>query len=106
MNDDYSKTYCKFGTHPYPLYKPGHRVDENHIECELPRLSRPEVVTVEVSLNGYDYTVNQFNYTYYDAYVLDIQPKYGKIEGGTPIKVMGFGFANTGSDLLCKYGSD
>jgi hypothetical protein len=68
-------------------------------------LSRPEVVSVEVSLNGIDFTQDKVKYSYYDAFVLDLSPHIGKTEGGTQIAVKGYGFADTGQ-LKCRFGSD
>lgn len=96
---------CEFGTHPYPLYTQAWLVNSTTILCTLPQLSRPETVTVEVSLNGVDFTQDRKTYSYFDAFVLDIDPHYGRKEGGTSISVKGFGFADTGDELLCKFGS-
>lgn len=96
---------CMFGTDPYPIYTPGHLVDNKHISCPIPQLSRPEVVEVEISLNGKDFTHNEFTYTYFDAFILDINPRFGNKDGGTLVSLLGFGFADTGSELLCRFGS-
>lgn len=74
--------------------------------CRLPQLSRPEMVEVEVSLNQKDFTNDHRNYTYYDAFVLDLVPHFGSRAGNTKISVMGFGFADTGDELLCRYGDN
>ena len=97
---------CMFGTKPYPIYTKAYLVDSKHLKCPIPKLSRPEVVTVEITLNGIDYTSDRKNYTYYDAFVLDLVPKFGRKEGGTLVSVMGFGFADTGSELVCRFGSE
>jgi len=96
---------CRYGTKPYPIYTKGYLKDDKHIICEIPNLSRPEAVEVEITLNGNDYTNDHKFYTYYDAFVLDVVPKFGKREGGTNVSAMGFGFADTGSELECKFGS-
>lgn len=101
-----SKLTCMFGTHPYPIYSKAHLVDSEHMKCRLPQLSRPEMVQVEISLNGIDYTHDHRNYTYYDAFVLDLVPHFGSRAGNTKISVMGFGFADTGDELLCRFGNE
>lgn len=63
-------------------------------------------MSVEVSLNGHDWTYDNVDYSYYDAFVEAFWPKVGKVEGGTDISVKGYGFANTGNDLLCRFGSE
>jgi hypothetical protein len=62
-------------------------------------------VDVEVSLNGFDFTHDKVKYSYYDAFVLDFDPHIGPEEGGTDVSIKGFGFADTGDELLCRFGS-
>jgi hypothetical protein len=38
--------------------------------------------------------------------VLDVEPKIVKTEGDTELSVLGYGFADTGKELKCKFGSD
>ena len=98
---------CKFGTKPFPIFTNAEWINASNIKCVIPQLSRPEIVEVEVSLNGIDYTHNEKKYSYYDAFVLDIAPHIGKPGGGTPISVKGYGFADTGpTQLLCRFGSE
>ena len=63
------------------------------------------MVDVEITLNGNDYTHNHIKYSYYDAFVLDFDPHIGPVEGGTIISIKGYGFADTGDELMCKLGS-
>ena len=103
--DDCSQLTCQYGTSPYPLYMQGYLADSTHILCPIISYSRPEVIIVEISLNGIDFTNNGQTYTFFDAFVLSALPRYFTEKGGTAISVLGFGFANTGSELLCQFGS-
>ena len=96
---------CRYGTSPYPLYMNGYFVDKQHVLCPIISYSRPEVIQIEVAMNGIDFTNNNMQYTFFDAFVLNAEPKYFTEKGGTVLSVLGFGFANTSSELLCKMGS-
>ena len=96
---------CRWGTHPYPIYTRAIVQDSKTIKCLIPQLSRPEVVEVEITLNDADYTQDHYTYSYFDAFVLDLSPHIGQQTGGTNITMYGFGFANTGDKLKCKFGS-
>lgn len=99
------KLTCKYGTNPYPLYVQGHYTDSSHVLCPIISYSRPEVVAIEVSLNGIDYTNDGVNYTFFDAFVLNADPRFFTEAGGTNVSVLGFGFADTGSEVKFKIGS-
>lgn len=103
-SSDCDQLTCKYGTYPYPLFAPGKYVDIKHVLCPIISYSRPEVVTIEVSTNGLDYTNNGVRYTFFDAFVLSATPKFVSEKGGTVVSVIGFGFADTGSELTCRIG--
>lgn len=57
-------------------------------------------------MNGRDFTNDKVSYGFYDAFVLDVQPKLISKKGGTDITVRGFGFVDSGSDeIAAKFGS-
>lgn len=96
---------CKWDTKPFPVFTQAFLDSGKKMHCAVPKLARPETVPVEVSLNGHDYTTSGHTYTFFDAFVLDVQPKIVGHNGGTWISVIGYGFADTGDDLLCRFGS-
>lgn len=96
---------CQYGTDPYPLYMKGYYKDTKTVLCPIISYSRPEVITIEITMNGKDYTNNGVNYTFFDAFVLSASPRYFTEKGGTEVKVHGFGFANTGNELKCRLGN-
>ena len=103
---DCSQLTCKYGTDPYPLYVKGYYIDTNHVYCPIISYSRPEVIEIEISLNEIDYTNDNQKYTFFDAFVLNADPKFFSEQGGTVVSVLGFGFADTGSEIQCKLGSN
>lgn len=49
-----------------------------------------------MSLDGHDYTNNGVTYGFFDAYLLDVEPRLISRLGGTPLTLLGFGFVNAG----------
>jgi hypothetical protein len=95
-----------FNVELHPIYTKATYLSDKTLKCPVPKLSRPDTVDVEISLNGHDWTHDQVKYSYYDAFVLDIHPKIGRMEGGTEVSILGYGFADTGDELRVRLGSD
>jgi hypothetical protein len=51
---------------------PGTLVNSNTIKCKIPKYTKPDVLRVELTLNGDDYTNDNRTYGYYDPYVIDV----------------------------------
>lgn len=62
----------------------------------MPKYTKPDVLPVEISLDGTEFTDNGITYGFFDAYLLDVHPRLISKLGGTPITLAGFGFVNTG----------
>ena len=78
----------------------------NEIECETPNVNTPESFNIEASFNnGDDYTNNNHNFTFYDPYIISIEPQMVSSKGGTNLTIHGFGFADSGSDLKSLFGN-
>jgi hypothetical protein len=60
-----------------------------------PKYTRPDVLQVEVTFNGQDYTNDKLTYGYFDPFVLDIQPRLISKRGTTQVHIKGFGFVNS-----------
>ena len=83
----------------------GEFIGSNKIKCKTPNVNIPEEFNVEASINGGDdYTNNNFNYTYYDPFVLKVEPQMLRDNGNTEIKITGYGFANTGDSIEVLFG--
>ena len=74
----------------------GTLVEAGVVQCLVPKYTKPDVLQVEVSLNGLDYTYDNMTFGYYDPYVIDVQPRLIAVDGTTDIKVKGLGFVNSG----------
>ena len=64
---------------------------------EIPKYTKPDILQVDISMNGKDYTNDHVTYGFYDAFVLDVTPRLISRRGGTRLSVIGFGFVNSGS---------
>ena len=88
---------CRFQSSSGNIYTDGQLVDEHNVRCTVPPVSKPETVNVSVSFNGRDYTPETIKYTFYDAFLIALDPSIVPVAGNTPVKVIGYGFAPTGS---------
>jgi hypothetical protein len=69
------------------------------VKCTTPPWFPAEKVTVEITVNGFDYTANGHEFTYYDTpEINDVTPTSGPITGGTNISIHGVNFVQ--SDFL------
>lgn len=73
----------------------GHRISSDLIRCPLPNYPQPNVLDVEISMNGKDYSNNGKQFGYYDPFVLHVEPKLISKTGSTRIEIKGFGFVDS-----------
>ena len=71
----------------------------------MPHYPKPDIMYVDVSMNGNDYTNDHITYGYFDAYVIDVIPKLIPIQGGTNLTMKGFGFVDSEAGIKSKFGS-
>ena len=62
-------------------------------------------MNVDVTMNGNDYTNDHVTYGYFDAFVIDVNPKLIPIQGGTNLTMTGFGFVDSEEGIKSKFGS-
>jgi len=63
----------------------------------VPRYTKPDVLRVEVTVNGKDWTSDGKTYGYFDPFVLRAEPALISVDGTTVVKIKGFGFVNSTS---------
>lgn len=93
---DCSEVKVRFGDKDYGIYVPGTILDETHIQCAVPKYTKPDILPVEISLDGNEYTNNGVTYGFFDAYLLDVRPRLISKNGGTTLTLSGFGFVYAG----------
>lgn len=69
----------------------------------MPQYTKPDVLNVEVTINGESYTSDNKTYGYFDPFVLDASPKLLATDGSTKVQVKGIGFVDSGQ---CKVAYD
>lgn len=82
-NDDCSKLVVRFGDAEYGTVVPGRQISSTQIEVIVPKYTKPDILQVEVSMNGFDYTNDMVTYGFFDAFVLSVHPRLIVKRGGT-----------------------
>jgi len=80
----------------------GDKVGDDRIRALVPKYTKPDVLPVEVTFNGQDFTHDNLTYGFFDPYVLDVKPRLISTKGTTRVRLYGFGFVNAGSELKTK----
>jgi len=85
----------RFGEPPFAIYVHGN-LTGGQVVCWVPKYTKPDILRVELTLNGLDYTHDKKNYGFYDPYVIDVQPRLIHIDGSTDVTLKGIGFVDSG----------
>jgi hypothetical protein len=75
----------------------GEWISNTVIKCKIPKYTKPDVLRVEITLNGEDFTHDGKTYGYFDPYVLDAVPRLINVDGSTKVQIKGFGFVDSGT---------
>lgn len=87
----------RFGDPPNnAIYEAGELMEDGTIRCKIPMYTKPDVLAVQVTLNGFDYSNDNITFGFYDPYVLDASPRLIATDGSTRVSVKGLGFVNSG----------
>jgi len=99
---DCSHLTVRFGTEEKKdfVYVPGKRLDDGRVEVVVPRYTKPDVLNVEVSVNGEDYTNDKVTYGFFDPFLINVGPRLISPDGNTVLKMTGFGFVNSDPDQI------
>ncbi len=102
----------RFGDPPLAIYTNGTLMNDTYIQCLVPKYTKPDVLHVEITLNGRDYTSDKKQYGYFDPYVLNAKPRLIAVDGSSIVQIIGFGFVKSGetqalingeqSDVTCN----
>jgi hypothetical protein len=85
----------RFGEVGLAIYVKGQWINENLIRVKVPRYTKPQVLNVDLTLNGKDWTNDGLTYGYFDPFIIRAEPALVSIDGTTKIKLIGFGFVNS-----------
>jgi hypothetical protein len=96
----------RFGDPENGIFVKGNKTGDDRIVAKVPKYTKPDVLPVEVTFNGQDYTHDNQTYGFFDPYVLDVKPRLISAKGTTRVRLYGFGFVNaTSQDLKSKFGT-
>jgi hypothetical protein len=96
-NGDCSKIFVKFfDSQQNKIVVPGILVSSSSVVCNIPKYTKPDVLNVEITFNGVDYTSDNKTYGYYDPYLIDVKPRLISRDGSTKLTLIGLGFADSG----------
>lgn len=94
--DDCSDLLCRFGNVPSQyIYVKGEFVDSTSIKCKVPEYTKPDVLKIEVTINGESYTSDNRTYGFFDPFVLDAEPRLIATDGSTLVAIKGIGFVDS-----------
>ena len=97
-HDDCEHVKCRFGQDPDFVVVKGARRSSELIECEMPNYPQPDILPLEVSLNGQDFSNDGHEFGFFDPFVFSVSPKLISKSGNTRVRVKGFGFVDTSDD--------
>jgi hypothetical protein len=69
-----SDLYVRFGESGQGIFVKAQWLNESFVKVKIPKYTKPDVLRVELTLNGKDYTNDGKTYGYFDPYVLNADP--------------------------------
>lgn len=90
----------RFGEGLTSIYVTGELIDRQHIRVHVPKYTKPDVLYVEISTNGEDFTNDKATYGYFDPFVVSSYPNLISPDGTTKVNITGFGFVNSESGAV------
>ena len=102
---DCAKLACKFRLADGAVTTGAKFVNSTAVACNIPPVSKPGVANVSVTFDGNEYTTQSVNYTFFDAFILSIDPSLIPVKGNPDVTITGYGFANTGT-LKVRLGTE
>jgi hypothetical protein len=77
---------CRFGNEPNSyIFVKAQLVSSTQVKCKVPQYTKPDVLNVEVTVNGESYTNDNKTFGYFDPFVLDANPKLLASDGSTNV---------------------
>ena len=76
----------------------GEHISNEELQCVYPEYPSPETLTIDVTMNGIDWSGDKVQFAYIDPFVLGVKPRLISPKGTTTLLVEGYGMAHTGDD--------
>lgn len=90
---------CRFGE----LVVPAQWMSEELLQCNSPPIPDNNVVFVEITTDGHDFTSSGITFSFHRTKVLGFFPSLGSTSGGTLVSIFGEGFYFS-SDFVVRFG--
>ncbi len=72
FDQDCSDLQCRFGNAPHQyIYAKGILANSGLVRCKVPGYTKPDVLKVEVTINGVSYTSDNHTFGFFDPFVLE-----------------------------------
>lgn len=85
-DEDCSNLLCRFGDTPDTyIFVKAKLVSSTQIQCKVPQFTKPDVLKVEMTINGESYTNDNHTYGFFDPFVMDANPKLLAVDASTKI---------------------
>ncbi len=99
-----SKLVVRFGSEEYGTIQTGTLINSNQIRVTVPQYVKPDVMPVEISFNGEDFTNSNLTYNFFDPFLLSIVPPIVPISKSVTLTLKGFGFVQIDNqNILVKF---
>ena len=94
---DCQELKCRFGNTPETyVYVQGSFIDQNTVRCKVPKYTKPDVLNLEMTINGESYTSDNQTFGFFDPFILDASPRLIAVDGSTNVSIQGIGFVDSG----------
>jgi len=99
FDSECSELKCRFGNRPDAyIFTQGELVSSETVRCKVPEYTKPDVLEVELTINGESFTSDNQTYGFFDPFVLDAVPRLIATDGSTTVAIEGIGFVNSGQE--------
>lgn len=71
----------------------GEHESDTVVHAEYPQYPSPETLTIDISMNGIDWSGDKVKFSYIDPFVLGVKPRLISPRGTTTLTIEGYGMA-------------
>lgn len=71
-------------------------MDSENVRCKVPEYTKPDVVGIEITINGESFTSDNKTFGFFDPFVINAEPRLISIDGSTMVRIKGIGFVDSG----------
>eukprot|EP00331_Platyophrya_macrostoma_P024251 CAMPEP_0176452896 /NCGR_PEP_ID=MMETSP0127-20121128/28863_1 /TAXON_ID=938130 /ORGANISM="Platyophrya macrostoma, Strain WH" /LENGTH=1801 /DNA_ID=CAMNT_0017841547 /DNA_START=33 /DNA_END=5438 /DNA_ORIENTATION=+ len=91
-----AKLACKWTLADGSIITDAKFINSTTVSCHIPGVSKPGQAVVSLTFDGDTFTTQTVQYTFFDAFILSIDPSLIPVRGNPNVIINGYGFADTG----------